>query len=189
MVGSGTLTGLFHELVRSAMTTQQIADSDHLEFYLVHLLEQFTRPGKADLLDPPLALDYLEAGQLPSSRRYEKLKRVADTALFVTGMFVDSLERSPVGPAYYAALGRNAYAWLSTDHANGALGDMFGELAGRFRDGMRVLMEVSEQDLFHREQDTLRVYRRWLATGGSREAALLVRRGIIPSAPTTRHRH
>jgi hypothetical protein len=189
MLAKENLTALFHELVRSAMAAQQVESSETTEFYLVQLLEAFARPPQADLLDPPLALDYLEALRLPAARRYEKLKRVADTALFVTGVFVDSLERSLVGPDYYTALGRNAYARLSAHATRAGLADLFQELAGRFPEFVRVLMEISAQEIFRREQDTLRLYKRWLYGRGQREADLLVRRGIIPFAPPTQQRH
>src|SRR5438876_605658 len=77
---TGSLTALFHQLVRAAMAVQQVESSETTEFYLVQLLEGYARPGR-ELLDRPLALDYLEAFHLPASQRYEKLKRVADTAL------------------------------------------------------------------------------------------------------------
>ncbi|HLK12065.1 MAG TPA: hypothetical protein VKW76_11870 [Candidatus Binatia bacterium] len=189
MLETDTLTGLFRHLIRTALATQQVEASEATEFYLVRLLEQFTRPGRTDLLDPPLALDYLAAGHLPASQRYAKLKRVADTALFVTGLFVDSLDRTVVGVDYYTALGRNAYARLSAEPGRAAQAAPFEDLAGRFLDFVRVLMEVSERDIFRREQDTLRLYKRWLHTGGQREADLLVRRGIIPVASRSSLRH
>src|SRR6185437_13098621 len=139
MLETGNLTAFFYDLVRGAMTAQQVESSETTESYLFQLLEAFARPGRGDLLDPPLAIDYLEAAHLPASQRYEKLKRVADTALFVTGIFVDSLERSSVGPDYYAALGRNAYARLSAHSSRTALAALFEELAGRFPEFVRVL--------------------------------------------------
>jgi hypothetical protein len=189
MLTTGTLTALFHDLVRAAMEAQQVESSETTECYLVQLLEAFTRPSRPALLDRPLALDYLEASHLPVHQRYEKLKYVADTALFVTGVFVDSLDRSLVGPDYYAALGRNAYARLSAQPARAPLAELFAELARRFPEFVRVLMEISAQDLFRREQDTLRLYRRWLHTRGQREADLLVRRGLIPYAPRKARQH
>src|SRR5256886_8553691 len=185
---TGSLTALFHQLVRAGMAVRQVESSETTESYLVQLLEGYARPGR-ELLDRPLALDYLEAFHLPAARGYEKLKRVADTALFITGVFVDSLERSLVGPEYYAALGRNAYARLSAQSSRGALATLFEELAGRFPEFVRVLTEISAQELFRREQDTLRLYKRWLHTRGRREADLLVRRGIIPFAPPSQRRH
>jgi hypothetical protein len=188
VVDTSSLAGLFHSLVRTAMATQQVSASETSEFYLVQLLEAFAT-RRADLLRPPLAIDYLEASHLPAAQRYEKLKRVADTALFVTGVFVDSLERGLVGPDYYTTLGRTAYARLSAEPTRAGLAGLFDELARRFPDFVRVLMEISEQELFHREQDTLRLYKRWLHTRGRREADLLVRRGVIPFAPPSTQRH
>jgi len=188
-VETSTLTGLFHGLVRTALTSQQVIATEASEFYLVRLLEAFARPDRPDLLHPPLALDYLEASQLPAPQRYEKLKRVADTALFVTGVFVDSLDRTLVGPDYYTALGRNAYSRLSTEGGRAGLAGLFEEMAGRFSDFVRVLMEISDQEIFRRDQDTLRIYKRWLHTRTQRDEDLLVRRGIIPFAPPTSQRH
>ncbi len=189
MLKTGNLTALFHELVRGAMSSQRVASSEATEFYLVKLLEGFARPGRGDLLDPPLAVDYLEAFHLPGRQRVGKLRRVADTALFVSGIFFDSLERRLVGAEYYAALGRTAYAWLSAESGRGALGESFEELAGRFPQFVRVLAEISDGELFRRQQDTLRLYKRWLHTRGEREADLLMRRGVIPIAPVQRFRH
>lgn len=188
MLAKDTLTALFRDLVREAMTTQQVQSSETTEFYLVQLLTAFASAGRAELLDRPLGVHYLEAFHLPASQQFERLKRVADTALFVTGIFVDSLERSLVGPDYYAALGRTAYARLSAVPPRATLAELFGELAGRFPEFVRVLSEISEHEIFRREQDTVRLYKRWLRTGRAHEADLLVRRGLIPFAPpNTRH--
>jgi len=139
MVQTGTLTALFHDLVQEAMEQQHIASSETTECYLVHMLERFAAPGRTDLLDPPLGVDYMRAFEMPAVQRFDTLKRVADTSLFVTGVFVDCLERSLVGADYYTALGRNAYAQLSNEMRRGGLAESFVELADRFPDFVRVL--------------------------------------------------
>jgi hypothetical protein len=69
----------------------------------------------------------------------------------------------------------------------GGLGDSFVELADRFPEFVRVLGAISGLELFKTEQDALRLYKRWVQTGGQREADLLIRRGLIPvQAPTRR---
>jgi hypothetical protein len=190
MVKTGTLTALFHDLVRSAMATQRVAPSQTTEFYLVQLLESFARAGHTDLFDPPLGIDYLEALRLPTRQRQGRLRRVGDTALFVSGVFSDSLERCLVGPRYYATLGRSAYAHLFRDAGQPALAQPFEELAGRLPQFVRVLAEISDRAIFRgRREDTVRLYRRWLHTRGAREAEQLARRGLIPAAPDPRVRH
>ena len=189
MLKTGNLTVLFQELVRGALSAQRVESSETTEFYLVKLLEGFARPARGDLLDPPLAIDYLEAFQVPGRQRVGKLRRVADTALFVSGVFFESLEGRLVGADYYAALGSAAYAWLSTDSGQPALAEPFEQLAGRYPQFVRELAEISDGELFRRQQDTLRLYKRWLHTRGEREADLLMRRGLIPVAPPQRFRH
>jgi hypothetical protein len=189
MLQTGTLTGEFHRLVRSAIQAQKIPASEHTEFYLVQLLATFARPGRGDLLDPPLAIDYLEAMHLPGPQRFGKLRRVADTALFLTGLFLDYLERTVVGSRYYADLGRSAYARLSADERHDGLAASFEELSLRFEDFVRVLGEIGDSELFRTDQDTLRIYRRWLLTRGPRDHESLVRRGIIPFAPPDEPKH
>jgi len=184
MVQTGTLTALFHELVHTAMEGQGVASSETTECYLVFLLERFTRPGRSDLLDPPLGIDYLRAFEQSTTQRFETLRRVADTALFVTGVFADSLDRGSVNSRYYTAIGRNAYAHLSAHMGRGDLGAAFIDLAERFPEFVAVLSAISALELFRSDQDALRLYRRWLQSGNRREAALLVRRGLIPARPT-----
>lgn len=187
MLDTASLTVLFHDLVQEAMQAQQIASSETTECYLVHLLERFAAPDRPDLLDPPLGVDYLRAFELPAAQRFDKLRRVADTSLFVTGVFVDCLDRGLVGREYYAALGRTAYAHLSNEMRRGGLGESFVELADRFPDFVRVLGAISALELFRSEQDALRLYKRWLQSGSQHEADLLVRRGLIPmTAPSRR---
>lgn len=176
---------LFRQLVREALDEQRVEPSEDAEFYLVSLLERFMR-FERELLSKPLALEYLESFEEAPPVRYRKLKNVGDTALFVSGVFLDSLERTTVGAEYYASLGGLAYGQLASSPGaaagKGAV-DLFSEMSARFSDFVRVLAQMSVQELFPSDRDLLRIYRRWLATRGGRDADLLVRRGLIPYAP------
>ena len=178
-------TQFFRNLLREALEEQRVEPSEHAEFYLVSLLERFMRfDGK--LLARPLAIDYLSSFDQEPSLRYRKLKDVGDTALFMTGVFMDSLERKTVGVDYYAALGKLAYRQVAslpgTPLGKGVV-PLFTEMSTRFRDFVRVLAQMSIQEIFSSDQDLLRIYRRWVATRGARDAELLIRRGVIPFAP------
>jgi hypothetical protein len=189
MLETDTLTGLFQRLLRTATQAQRIPMSEQTECYLVQMLAAFVRPPERDLLDPPLGVEYLTALNLPAGQRFARLRRVADTALFLTGLFLEHLENTLVGGEYYATLGRSAYARLSADEPHADLAEAFADLSRRFGAFVRILGEISDRELFNSDRDTLRLYRRWLLTRGPREAELLVRRGVIPfAAPgTTRH--
>jgi hypothetical protein len=184
------LTEFFRDLLQSAMLSQEVRSSEDSEFYLVKLLEGFARAPR-DWFDRPLALEYLESFHSPLTHRYGKLKRVGDTALFVSGLFMESMHRQLVSSDYYMQLGRTAYAHLSELPGEGgrARGDLFAELAERFSDFVRVLAEISFESLFRGDVHTLRIYTRWMYTRSERDARWLVRHGIIPYAPANRQRH
>jgi len=185
-----SLTEFFRDLLQNAMRSQEVQSSQDTEFYLVKLLEAFARVDH-DWFDRPLALEYLESFHSPAAHRYGKLKRVADTALFVSGLFMESLHRKLVSSDYYMQLGRTAYTHLSTLSGDiGAVpGDLFAELADRFPDFVRVLAEISFEDMFNGDTHLLRVYTRWMYTRSDRDARWLLRHGVIPYVPTSRGRH
>lgn len=180
-----TPTDFFRGLLRQACDEQKVSPSESAEFYLVQLLERFVRP-EPGLLERPLALDYLKSLEEHPPVRYQKLKNVGDTALFLTGVFTESLEGKAVGAEYYTSLGGLAYAHLASLPGT-ALGRsviaLFSEMSVRFVDFVRVLSQMSLDELFASDRDTLRIYRRWLTTRSARDANLLIRRGVIPFAP------
>jgi hypothetical protein len=184
------LTEFFRDLLQGAMRSQEVRSSPDTEFYLVKLLEGFAHPDR-DWFERPLALEYLESFHSPLPHRYGKLKRVGDTALFVSGLFMESLHRKLTSSDYYIQLGRTAYGQLSALSIDvGAVpGDLFAELEERFPDFVRVLAEISFQELFRGDVHTLRIYTRWMYTRSERDARWLMRHGIIPYMPASSRRH
>lgn len=183
----GNLTEFFRELVREAMDSQRVRSSEDSEFYLVRLLESFARPAP-EWFSRPLALDYLESFQAPMGDRYAKLKRVADTSLFLAGMFTDTVDRTVVGGEYYVNLGRLSYEHLATTPQS-AFGHPFEELAARFRQFVAVLGDISFNAFFAGDRQTMRVFTRWLHSRSPRDEAWLVKRGLIPVRSDFKVRH
>jgi hypothetical protein len=185
-----SLADFFRELVRGAMRVHEVESSEPTEHYLVSLLERFAKPVPG-WDSRPLALEYLESQHTPRPHRCAKLKHVGDTALFLSGVFMEHLERRTVSTAYYMSLGRIAYHQLAglapTDTATRA--DVFAEIAARFPDFVRVLSEISFAELFPGDAQTVRIYTRWLRTRGLQDAQWLLRRGIVPYDPGVKSRH
>ena len=175
-------TEFFRELVQEAMQAQGVSSGEETEYYLVQLLQHHLRM-RGDLLDKPLALEFLEASNLGGVERFQRMKLVGDTALFLAGLFAECLERSVVQPVYYVELGQLAYRRVA-GVGSPQVREMFEDLAVQFLDLVRVLGEISNRELFTSDRDTLRIYRRWLLTRGAQDASLLVRRGIIPAEPS-----
>ena len=185
-----TLTEFFHDLVQGAMQLHQIESSELSEVYLVGLLEYFAHPAPG-WDERPLALDYLESFHDPTSHQYLKLKRVGDTALFLSGVFMEYLERRIVSTEYYISLGRTAYhhlAMLGGPQASGR-GDVYAEMADRFDDFVRVLSEISFAQIFPSESQTVRIYTRWLRTRSRQDEQWLLRQGLLPIAPGGKTHH
>lgn len=178
-------TAFFRDRLREAFIEQRVEPSEAAEAYLVWLLDRFARGGD-DLLDGPLALAYLESRGNAPAARFTRLKQVGDTALFVTGLFLESVEATSVGVDYYVSIGGTAYRELSRLIAPASRDpvDLFTELSVRFADFVRVLGEIDLQSGSGGDRDTVAIYRRWLATRGGRDAERLLRRGIIPFVPS-----
>jgi len=178
-----SLGEFFRTLVQSAMRAQEVETSEHTEHYLVRLLERFAHPDPG-WNERPLALDYLESFHHDRPTRLAKLRRVGDTALFLSGVFMEHLERQLVSADYYINLGRVAYGHLSANTGNVATDtDVFGEMSSRFPELAAVLGEIGFQQIARSDRELVRVYTRWLHTRSRRDAQWLVRRGVLPVDP------
>lgn len=188
----------FQELVSDAVTHQQLDTSEETVYYVVNLLVSFTDARTLydrtpdGLMIKPLAALYGEAVSAPSEEaRNKALRRLGDLALFISGVFSDSLNRKPVDVDYYIAMGGNAYDYLSETTRNTwrwqALSSVFEELAGNFTAFVDVLGEVSEQAPFRNDRDILRLYELWSRTGSQRAARQLRKLGIEPASGSVSH--
>ncbi len=191
----------FQGLVSEAVVKQQVAATEETQYYVVNLLVSFAdtrtlyESTPDGLMIKPLAGLYGEAINAPSGElRHQALRRLGDLALFVAGVFTDSLNRKPVDVDYYIAMGGNAYGYLSdTTRKAGrwqALSEVFGELADKFPLFVDVLGEVCEHAHFRNDRDIMRVYELWVRTGSPRAARQLRKLGIEPaSGSVSRHQH
>ena len=180
-----SLADFFRELVRGAMRVHEVESSEPAEHYLVTLLERFAKPPPG-WDSRPLALDYLESAHTPRADRCAKLKHVGDTALFLSGVFMEHLERRAVSTTLLHVarphrLPSAGGAWRRATVTSRA--DVFAEIAARFPDFVRVLSEISFAELFPNDGQTVRMYTRWLRTRGLQDAQWLLRRGIVPFDP------
>ena len=175
----------FREQLEKAMEHQHVSTSAFTEYYLVSLLTAAIKEGipaaEPGQDEAPLALLYIRAVQSSRLERTRLLRAMGDWALFVSGFFVDSLERKLVDLDYYRSMGGYAYARLSRENDKMLLGpDVFGELSERFTQFADLLAEISENTRISSNQSILRLYERWMQTGSRRAAMLLAERGITP---------
>jgi hypothetical protein len=186
----------FRDQLVTAMDRQKVATSVSTESYLVHMLTGFARgdrlPGREPGFDEtPLAILYARALQAARFERTVLLRATADTALFVSGFFSESLPGGRGDIRYYASLGGRAYSRLGQEHRpeDPAGGSVFDELAARFLQFVDVLAEIAEKTRLRTADSVIRLYERWAATGSARAAALLAEQGIAPIAASGGTRH
>jgi len=186
------LQAWFGDCVRDAVRRTGLEADDATLWYLVNLLCVFSRTDQvfkatSDGARLPILVDcYTEALEAPTEReRGFALQRLGDVALFVAGLYADSLQRRLVDIDYYIAMGREAYAALSDRLGAGirarALAQVFAELGRKFTGFVDVLHEVAEATLSSDRRDWMRTYEIWVRTGSPRAERLLRERGIAPS--------
>jgi hypothetical protein len=188
-----SLREYFHGELNDALKNQRINAEHETVHYLTNLLTVFTRSEA--LFDhtengvqlKPLALTYGEAlNENRTAERTRLLQKLGDTALFIAGVFADSLKTRLVDVDYYIAMGGSAYSSLSDSmrgyRAVSGAAFLFEELTHKFTDFVDVLNEVSERSRLADDRDVLRTYELWLRTGSKRARTQLRRLGIEPLA-------
>jgi len=175
----------FREVVGETLAHRKLRIQEATEFYLVDLLASFLQRERLYVEDEdgtvraqPLAIILLNALQKSRQDRARELRRLGDTALYMSGFFGDSLARSVTGIDYYIAMGERAYSALAAAAGWAGQDELFGELADRFEDFVDLFAEIAELSNLRSNRGLLRLYERFLATRSARVAELLRERGV-----------
>lgn len=134
------LRHLFRSLTEASF--EQVGTSDpELTVYVTGLLVDFTHIDNLYRIRDARGrrLEYLVDFQLESQRgdaahARETQKHLGDYALFMVGMFPESLQRRrrPISPAYYVAQGKQAYSTVSAMDGLRPTAVLFRKLADNF---------------------------------------------------------
>ncbi len=201
LITETSLQEYFQNSVADALENQNVEAATDTVHYVVNLLTSFSRAERLfertrdGVMIRPLALLYAEAVEgATSDERNRALRRLGDVALFISGVFSQSLNRRVVDIDYYVAMGGTAYSHLSetmrVSNRGRALSSIYNELALKFVEFVDVLGEVSEAANCNNDADVLRQYEIWLRTGSRRAAGRLRAVGIHPSRnASSRLRH
>lgn len=175
----------FRETLSDALSQRRMKIQEVTEFYLVNLLASFLEKERLFVEEPdgtvqaePLALILLRALERDPRTRARELRRLGDTALFVSGFFGDSLAGSLVDVDYYISMGERAYGTLAGTERGAGQGDLYNELAARFPAFVDLFAEIAELSSLRSNRGLLRLYERFLLTRSERVADLLRARGV-----------
>jgi hypothetical protein len=150
--------------------------------YLAELLGSYAE-RTADALLEPFALQLVAAREAAGSERVERYRDLGDTALYVSGFFVDHLAHRGVTLAYAAAMGRRAYEVLealAVSHPREAPRRLvYRDLSQRFDRYVGLLDEVRTAGRAPvGVQDLVRLYERYRARPTDHLRAELARAGL-----------
>lgn len=201
LITETSLQEYFQTSISDALENQNLKAGADTVHYVVNLLTSFSHTDNLFDRTPdgvmirPLALLYAEAVEGKTlDERNRALRRLGDVALFISGVFSQSLNRCVVDIDYYVSMGGSAYSYLSdmmrSTNRGRAMSGIYDELASKFVDFVDVLGEVSEGPNCNNDTDVLRQYEIWLRTGSTRAAERLRAAGIQPSTnASSRMRH
>jgi hypothetical protein len=150
-----------------------------LQYYILtdHLFDETAEDGRKK--QETLAEQLLRAAQAESSERVDRLKRLGDTSLYVSGFFGDSLKRKIVDIDYYAEIGGTAYATLAVQSENELYGQVYKEFSRRFLEFVDVLTYISQKSMVQTNTDLLRLYDRYVTTGSELARDQLIEKGLL----------
>jgi hypothetical protein len=194
-----SLREYFFDTVSTAVANQKQSFSTEALFYITNLLTQFNRPEQLyEVVDDgydikPLALIYADALYAESSsQRILTFKYLGDVALFISGLFAASLNRSLVSVDYYIGMGECAYGSLAGDSVIArkmAFQLIYDELSQNFISVVEVLNEVRDQMNAGSDEDLIRLYENWLRSDSDYAAEKLRKHGIQPVATACKTMH
>lgn len=191
LIVSQDLHDFFREEVLQARKTLQIKLSPTLEYYVVHLLADYSkRDDIRELLDnEPMALLQQRAQQAGPSLGLSMYKSLGDRALYKSGFFAESLQRSIVDSQYYATMGAVAYlraAQLVSGNARQSVRQTYASLAEYFSSIVELLNHISAQaqQRSGRDIDLLRLYERYTRTHNAHTLKALQDHGLSVDTTT-----
>lgn len=189
----------FNDAIHDAISHQHVSLNDETVVYIVNLLTYYTlsenifNAEDEGRSSKPLAFIYKDAVEATSNEeRNAHLRKLGDTALFTSGFFAASLERSAVGIDYFISMGGSAYSSLASVTTRTLpdrnLRDVFTDLAEHFMNYVDVLTEVSESSELLDDRDVLGLYESWLNTGSEYARQRLQENGIL-TFPSNERKH
>ena len=179
----------FKDIVREAFDRFQLKANSHIRFYLVDVLKHYlfieNLYGKTDSLGRKtrdnLGETLLKAVHLKPRERFEKLKDLADSSLYISGFFSDSFQRKIIDVDYYIDVGKLAYETLSKDVEEDVFSKLYKEISDQFVFLVDVLSFISQKAELTDKENILRTMEIYTKTQSPLKKEILVEKGVFPS--------
>ena len=177
----------FYTSVEEAFQERNVEAIPHVKTYLAEILKHYLiTKNLYDEIDPSgkmtrktMAEMLLIAGQSKQQERFELLKRLGDSALYISGFFSDSLQRKIIDVDYYVDMGKMAFESLSKDVEEHTFAHLYMQLSEKFLILVDILSLISQKSKMTDDENILRMMDVYAKTGSSRLEESLAEKGIF----------
>lgn len=144
----------------------------------MHIDALFIRDESGRVESKMLSEQFFESQVLTHTQKINKLKKLAETTLYVSGFFGASLNRKLVNQSYYIQIGAMVYLNLSTIVDKDKNSELYNHLAHNFVNYSDVLAEVSQRTSIQKNDNILELFDRYLDSGSKWAEKGLIQNGI-----------
>ncbi|MEZ4870930.1 MAG: hypothetical protein R2827_01540 [Bdellovibrionales bacterium] len=177
----------FAQSVEEAFTSLKVEGVPQVKTYIASLLNYFMftdnlfevceTSGKRKSIT--MAELFLKANQLESRQKEKQLKRLGDMSLYMSGFFGDSFKRKIIDIDYYISIGGSAYGSLSALVSEDLMARTYENIAENFVRYVDILTYISQKTNVQSNEDLLRLYDRYIATGSELAKEQLAELGLL----------
>jgi hypothetical protein len=183
----GSAKEYFQQSLQEALIERKVETYPLVQNYLVTMLEYYLltdnlfneENGSGKRTHETLAEMMLKASSSSPRVRYELLKKLGDTALYVSGFFGDSLQRKVVDVDYYIDMGSTAYISLSEQVYEDTSSQLYREIARKFNEFVDVFTVMSRKSMHAEKDNILRLMEILGKTGSTLAQDQLIEKGIF----------
>ncbi len=177
----------FQSVVDEAFKERRLETRPQIKTYIVEVLKHYLSVENLyDVEDTTgrktrktMAEMYLSANQLGGRVRTEKLKKVGDTSLYISGFFSDSFQRKIIDVDYYVDMGKMAFGSLAHDVNEDTFAKLFKDLSEQFLNLVDVLAVISQKAKMTDEENILRMMDVYSRTGSNLLGETLAEKGYF----------
>ena len=177
----------FEKLVEEAFDERGLKTDPYMKIYVVDILKYYLfvenlydqKDSVGRRSRKPLAEILLSTDKMGTKQRLEKLKKLADSSLYISGFFSDSFQRKIIDIDYYVDIGKLAYNSLAHGVEEDLFSELYREISNQFMTLVDALSFISQKAEITDKKNLLRTMDVYAKTGSSLREKDLAEKGVF----------